>query len=353
MTDSAPTSKKPSTADWLFRGLLTKLGDTVDRFTGRRWVPSSSLATSELIERLKKLLDAEARHVPGKGLVIPHQISLRMQWDKFSDDSEQNIDILRENLLTAAADHINDSLYYTLAPLALDVRTDYFTDGVKLAVSFDKFDSDADGVEMNFTIPSMKISDLPKTVKEAEPSNRGYLTASYAVNGNVVNAKIDLPANGRISVGRTAENALVLDDPSVSKTHASIVDVAGSGLAVADTGSTNGTFVNDERLAYGKAVTFGPADRLKFGSIEVVIDRVQPVADAENGPAEIEPSLTTEIDGFEFRNRSSDEPSHSVDTADNAPAESSETPKDEDVVEPMVESDAPPSSNEQGHDKQL
>src|SRR5437879_4046409 len=112
MVDKTPVSKKGFSADWLMRGALTKIGDTVDRLTGRRWIPSSSLATSELIERMKKLLDAEAKDVPGKGTVVPHNIKLKMQWDKFSTDADDALAKLEYELLIAAADHINDSLYY-------------------------------------------------------------------------------------------------------------------------------------------------------------------------------------------------------------------------------------------------
>src|SRR5204863_4259705 len=111
MTEQPP--KKPLSVEWLMRGVLTKLGDSLDRFTGRHWVPSSTLAASELIGRIKKLLDAEAKQVSGKGTVVPHNIKLKMQWDKFSDDSETALDALRDELLAAAVDHINDSLYYT------------------------------------------------------------------------------------------------------------------------------------------------------------------------------------------------------------------------------------------------
>ena len=115
--------------DYLLRGTLTKIADTFDRLTGRRWLPSSSLAASELISRMKTLLDAEAKIVSGKGTVVPHNIQIKMQWDKFSTDSESSIEILENELLTAAVDHINDSLYYTFAPIRLSVRPDYFTDG--------------------------------------------------------------------------------------------------------------------------------------------------------------------------------------------------------------------------------
>ena len=59
MSEKTSSSKNKITPDWLVQGILTKIGDTFDRLTGRGWKPSSSLATSELIERLKKLVDSE------------------------------------------------------------------------------------------------------------------------------------------------------------------------------------------------------------------------------------------------------------------------------------------------------
>lgn len=121
MTEKTPDSNKGFSADWLLRGSLTKIGDMFDPLTGRRWVPSSSLAASELIEKIKRLLDAEAQHVPGKGTVVPHNIKLKMQWDKFSTDAEEALKKLEYELLAATADHINDLRYYTYPPISLEV----------------------------------------------------------------------------------------------------------------------------------------------------------------------------------------------------------------------------------------
>lgn len=65
-------------------------------------------------------------------------------------------------------------------------------------------------------------------------------------------------------VGRSEGCALVMDDPSVSRIHARIWSEGGTCL-VEDLGSTNGTFVNGERLrplecagcAHGSIVRFG------------------------------------------------------------------------------------------------
>ncbi len=308
MAEKETVPKKKISTDWLLRGVLTKVGDTFDRFTGRRWIPSSTLATSELIERLKTLLDAEAKDVPGKGRVVPHNIKLRMQWDKFSDDSERAIATLQTELLTAAVDHINDSLYFTYAPLVLEVKADYFTEGVKFLMSFDKFTDEDRDVEMNVTVPGINLSSATEQLKAApDPAFETYI-ARFDLLGVSKKKTITAAVNGRISVGRTGENMLVIDDPSVSKMHASFVVAPDASLAIADTGSTNGTFINDERISYGKAMAVSSDDRIKFGTVEVKFEHVPQVVP----PVEVEadPNIlrdTVEIDGLEFTRRVSPE----------------------------------------------
>lgn len=257
------------------RGALTRIGDAVDRLMGRKWIPSSSLATSGLIERLKLLMDAEARVVPGKGTVVPHNIKLKMQWDKFSTDSEDAMSKLENELLAAAADHINDSLYYTYAPLTIEVKHDYFTEGVKLLVGFDTFADEKEEAQLNVTVAGSKIS-VPESEAASEPENiaagAAYL-ARFKVNGSDLEKTLAVTRGGRITVGRSGTNGLVLADDSVSKMHASLALNADGLLCVADTGSTNGTFINDQRIPYGKTMVLADGDQLKFGLVEVSFER--------------------------------------------------------------------------------
>jgi pSer/pThr/pTyr-binding forkhead associated (FHA) protein len=273
MTEKQPVTTRRFTADWLMQGTLTRIGDIFDRLTGRRWTPSSSLATSELIERLKKLLDSEAIEVNGKGAVVPHNIRLKMQWDKFSTDADDSIEKLENELLIAAADHINDSLYYTYAPLHIEVKPDYFTEGVKLFVGFEKFGDEEHEAELNVTIPSINLQPALNESPSEEPVFV-YL-CHFKINDAPREKKLALKPGGRISVGRTGSNEVILGDVSVSKFHASLVADDEDKLSVADTGSTNGTFINDVRIAYGKAVRLVEDDRVKFGSVEVVFERVE------------------------------------------------------------------------------
>jgi pSer/pThr/pTyr-binding forkhead associated (FHA) protein len=305
MTERTQLSKKRFSPDWFMRGALTRLGDSFDRLTGRKWVRSSSLTASELIERINKLLDSEAIDVEGKGKVVPHHIQLKMQWNKFSDDAEDSLKTLQAELMAAAVDHINDSLYYTYAPVSLEIKPDYFIEGVKLFVSFDEFDEEKRDVELNVTVPAINIADIVSKPADAASAPGEVYVARFAIKGAEKEKRLDFSSEGRCTVGRTGGNDLVLDDTSVSKMHAALSVTADGNLFVADTGSTNGTFINDQRIAYGKAMVLVEGDKVRFGQIKVIFERQSRpiVLETEESVATEADEEAVEIDGLEFKRR--------------------------------------------------
>ncbi|HEX2280401.1 MAG TPA: DUF3662 and FHA domain-containing protein [Thermomicrobiales bacterium] len=70
-----------------------------------------------------------------------------------------------------------------------------------------------------------------------------------------------------VRVGRAADNDLVLTDPEVSRHHARL-ETDGQGWRIVDLGSTNGTWVNGERLGTG---TIAVGDEIAFGSIRYTV----------------------------------------------------------------------------------
>jgi len=276
MSEENNSTKTKISIEGLMRGVLTKLGDTFDRLTGRRWTPSSSLATSELSEKLKKLLDMEVKDLGAKGKFVPHNIKLKMQWDKFSTDAEEAITRLENELKIAAIDHINDNRYHTYAPIHLEITPDYFTEGVKLLVTFDKFDEEKREAVVNVTVPQIKVGDyMPELLPEIKPEAEAEtFIAKFTLNAKQKQVELTFKEKARRSVGRTKENDLSLDDTSVSKIHASLVLNSERQLMVADTGSTNGTFINDKRIAYGRAFPVASGEKVKFGNIEVTFEHV-------------------------------------------------------------------------------
>ncbi|MCB9419038.1 MAG: FHA domain-containing protein [Ardenticatenaceae bacterium] len=72
-----------------------------------------------------------------------------------------------------------------------------------------------------------------------------------------------------IRIGRTAGNDIVISDPEMSRQHAQLVRQADN-YAIQDLGSTNGTFVNYQRvtgltlLSHGDVIAFGEAVTLAY-----------------------------------------------------------------------------------------
>jgi len=70
-----------------------------------------------------------------------------------------------------------------------------------------------------------------------------------------------------ITVGRTANNDVQLDDPTISRFHAYFKADPSGLFQVVDVESQNGTFLGGHRLAPGKpAPLFGPAE-IRFGDV--------------------------------------------------------------------------------------
>ncbi|HEX7518358.1 MAG TPA: FHA domain-containing protein [Chthoniobacterales bacterium] len=67
-----------------------------------------------------------------------------------------------------------------------------------------------------------------------------------------------------VTIGRSAENFIRLDDISVSDRHAELI-IANERCYLKDLGSTNGTLVNEEPIT---GVQLRPGDRIRFGKVE-------------------------------------------------------------------------------------
>jgi hypothetical protein len=71
------------------------------------------------------------------------------------------------------------------------------------------------------------------------------------------------------SIGRSEESDIFLVDPSVSRNHAKL-QIDGESVIVEDLGSTNGTFVNGERITGTRRIVSG--DALTFGNTQMRLE---------------------------------------------------------------------------------
>jgi hypothetical protein len=88
-----------------------------------------------------------------------------------------------------------------------------------------------------------------------------------------------------VNVGRGDYNDLVIPEPSVSASHAKLQRREGIWI-IADLGSTNGTFVDGERIA--DETPLGPGSTIRFGEVSTLFE-------STDDPTGIQPRVGTRM----------------------------------------------------------
>lgn len=100
------------------------------------------------------------------------------------------------------------------------------------------------------------------TSTQSSSDKTWQLTALTAALGD-----LQLSVNDSLSVGRGSDNDVVLGSKAVSRNHA-VLSVLNAELYVKDLDSSNGTFVNEQRIEANKSVLLTAEDKLGFASFE-------------------------------------------------------------------------------------
>ena len=123
------------------------------------------------------------------------------------------------------------------------------------------------------TKPFEGISTLETPVRALVTGRRAVLTM---LRGGELGRVLSVSLGVSVTLGRRRKCTHMIDDASVSGVHARVV-VTGEDYVIADEGSTNGTYVNGERLT--GPVKLADGDRVQLGPI--VLFRFSRVDEAE------------------------------------------------------------------------
>jgi pSer/pThr/pTyr-binding forkhead associated (FHA) protein len=96
-------------------------------------------------------------------------------------------------------------------------------------------------------------------------------------------------AGGKFAVGKADTNDVCIDDdPTVSSLHA-VVERFGPGWTIRDLGSTNGTFVNGDKVTAERVLR--PGDEIRVGSTRIVFrsSADRPVTQVAEPPPKVAP----------------------------------------------------------------
>jgi eukaryotic-like serine/threonine-protein kinase len=122
------------------------------------------------------------------------------------------------------------------------------------------------------------LDEFPRAVPQAGLDQIQVIEPDHTARTVTANTQV-------ITVGRTPDNQIVLDDPKVSRHHLRI-EVSGSVYIVTDQGSSNGSFLGGVKLLKGVAQEWDPAQPLKAGDtyLKLVRARESVGTQVDSGP---------------------------------------------------------------------
>ncbi|CCI51978.1 FHA domain-containing protein FhaB/FipA [Nostocoides jenkinsii] len=118
------------------------------------------------------------------------------------------------------------------------------------------------------TAPATPVPAVSRRERRSKPATGGPRNL-VVTSGPLEGTRIPLGDND-ILIGRNAECLLVLDDDFASGRHAAFVRTP-DGWAVEDLGSTNGTFVDGERIA--ELVGIAPGNEVQIGRTTIELQK--------------------------------------------------------------------------------
>lgn len=219
----------------LLRRWVERLGAGADKLMGR----DSSVLAPESV--LSAVFDAVESHLVedqhGVRRIAPAQITLALSYEVYTQVREDVLEAVRQELTEAVRAYIHDHRYVLSGDLTLTIACDPF-----LRRPWD------------IRVESGSLSAAGK---------RWWLVAE---DGRRIALPLGVPkAPRRLTVGRGKDNDIVLDDPTVSRFHASLTLNHRGEVLVADLGSANGTFINGRRIT--SAQILRQHDELTLGGL--------------------------------------------------------------------------------------
>jgi FOG: FHA domain len=239
------------------RRFFAKLGGALDRQLG----PAQVADLASLVQMVEQAVERELRRRQGR-VEAPNLIELRYDYESFSRLSREQIDFLRRELLANITEYIYNRRYVTIGELSLNISFDPFVKHLKVEARF------TDGEATNAPLSRDRNSNA-----QAKPPATYALTlrTTIARTPQVFKGNID-PYSGSATVGRSRDNAIVIDHPSVSNFHATFTRTADSSLWLADLGSSNGTFVNGVQVLSNERKFVKAGDCIRFGDVDAELD---------------------------------------------------------------------------------
>ena len=254
--------------EYYLRRFFERVGGALDFALRRPLNPQARTDLSSLLPQIEQAIEAKLRR-EGARIIAPNLIELRYDYETYGQMTDARRAYLQKELQASLYEYVVNHRYTTLDKLQVHLAFDVFTRKLAILASFP---DEATAVAAKQALPSGAQAALPaaKANEQAKSCTLSLRAVDRQLFGTL---HTQLNSNeARAGLGRSHDNALCLNDSTVSSFHAAFTLTPNGTLWLTDLGSSNGTFVNDVRLGEGDKVIVRAGDKLRFGDIEMKLE---------------------------------------------------------------------------------
>lgn len=237
------------------RKFFERLGGALDFALRRPLNQQTRTDITALIPPLERAVEEHLRH-EGARIIAPNLIEFRYDYETYQHLTVKRREYLERELRASVYEFIHNRRYATLGDVQVKVAYDMFTRKLTIKTAFP--DENISATVTQSSSPAAAI----------EPPKRSAM--AIMLKGR--NFEISGKGQTRMTIGRSRDNALIIEDSTVSSVHAAFSALPTGTIYLTDLGSSNGTFVNGVQILMGDKAIVKSGDQLKFGEIEVTFD---------------------------------------------------------------------------------
>ncbi len=233
------------------RKFFERIGGALDFALRRPLNPQPRTDITALIPPLERAIEAKLRHEADK-VIAPNLIELRYDYETYQNLTNKRLEFLERELRLSVYEYIHNRRYTTRGDVQVKLAYDMFTRKLTIKADFP--------------------DEAPKPIAEQIETAAPAAQADLALKSKRFELRTKAASGARISLGRSHDNVLVIEDSTVSSVHAAFTLAANGTLYITDLGSSNGTFVNGVQIGMGDKTIVRADDQLRFGDVEVTLE---------------------------------------------------------------------------------
>lgn len=243
-----------STIEEKIRIFWSQLGAAIERSIGPR--SKQPFDVAGILDAVERAVESGVRRENGQ-LMAADRIELRFDYETYSKMTDRQRSLLVRELEASLSEFVHNRRYSTSTPLRVDLAFDPFARRLDIKTRF--------SAETNLRRPvpvSIPAERTPVVIRlrSLNAVRAGELEGAFAEERKT------------LGLGRSRDNALVIDDSSVSNFHAAFTLNPDRSVWLSDLGSSNGTSIAGVPLAANDRQKVSDGEVIRFGDIDMKLE---------------------------------------------------------------------------------